>query len=692
MTFTVTDLAGRTATVTTTMTVGDQVQPMSSYVVYNHAVPAHGVVSIPMSTLTRSSPTRAALLNVIVANPQKSGSLTIWPYNLPRPSLATVPFQAGRTAENSVLATDAINGVTNFYNGSAGPISLELVRYGATLMTSTDSPVVTGDTYTPVTPARVLPATMIAGAHHVAITVPGHYGVPANAAAVVLDITESGSAAAGHLVTWSEKDQGHTALPGAYWAEGQSATSLATVSVNGRVIVSNASTGAASFNADVVGYFVKGGTGSVFLPASPSPRRLLQVQVAGKHWVKLGVAGKTGLPGRGTERNRDHGSHGQPHGLGRDRRRRHHGLRRRHGPPRHHEPQLRRRRPGSRRRHHPGGRRRRDRPVQQRAAPGNPHGRPDRLLLRLPGQLANLVGTGDRCYRQRVEVRSLGYRTDLAILALEGSQVTDRGDHLVVRTSRNPDYWWGNFLLLRDLQSGSGGDWTARFAAEFPGAQHMALGLDEPDARAVDPAELPGMTMEQNAVMTATSVHAPPRPNTEAVFRTLEGDADWQQSLELATALWAGDPSGDAKFLAAQQAAKRGLTEAGHGAWFGAFLDGTLVAQLGLITVETGESGLARYQSVETHPAARRRGLAGTWSGTPAPPRSPVARGPWSWSPSPVTPPSASTAPSASPSPSPSSASSAVPPSRYPALHANPRRHSPDPVTWPHSHQMIISS
>jgi ribosomal protein S18 acetylase RimI-like enzyme len=211
-----------------------------------------------------------------------------------------------------------------------------------------------------------------------------------------------------------------------------------------------------------------------------------------------------------------------------------------------------------------------------------------------------------------VEVRSLGYRTDLAILALEGSQVTDRGDHLVVRTSRNPDYWWGNFLLLRDLQSGSGGDWTARFAAEFPGAQHMALGLDEPDARAVDPAELPGMTMEQNAVMTATSVHAPPRPNTEAVFRTLEGDADWQQSLELATALWAGDPSGDAKFLAAQQAAKRGLTEAGHGAWFGAFLDGTLVAQLGLITVETGESGLARYQSVETHPAARRRGLAGT--------------------------------------------------------------------------------
>lgn len=208
-----------------------------------------------------------------------------------------------------------------------------------------------------------------------------------------------------------------------------------------------------------------------------------------------------------------------------------------------------------------------------------------------------------------MEVQSLGYRTDLAILALEGSQVTDRGDHLVIRTPGNPGYYWGNFLLLRDLEPGSGGGWMARFAAEFPGAPHLALGVDEPDARLVDPGEFPGMTMERNAVMTATSVHAPPHPNAEAVVRTLEGDADWRQSLELATALWADEPGGDAAFVTAQQAAKRALTEAGHGAWWGAFLDGRLVAQLGLVTVG---SGLARYQSVETHPAARRQGLAGT--------------------------------------------------------------------------------
>jgi ribosomal protein S18 acetylase RimI-like enzyme len=208
-----------------------------------------------------------------------------------------------------------------------------------------------------------------------------------------------------------------------------------------------------------------------------------------------------------------------------------------------------------------------------------------------------------------VEVRSLGYRTDLAILALEGSQVTDRGDYLVIRTPGNPNYWWGNFLLLRDLKPGSGGGWLARFAAEFPDARHAALGVDETEGSPVDPGELAGMTMERYAVMTAASVHAPPHPNTEAVFRTLEGDADWRQSSELAAAIYAGEPGGDAEFVAARLAAQRALTEAGHGAWFAAFLDGTLVAQLGLIT---DRSGLARYQNVETHPAARRRGLAGT--------------------------------------------------------------------------------
>ena len=39
-----------------------------------------------------------------------------------------------------------------------------------------------------------------------------------------------------------------------------------------------------------------------------------------------------------------------------------------------------------------------------------------------------------------MEVTSPGLVTDLALLELQGSTVTDRGDHLVVRTDANPTF------------------------------------------------------------------------------------------------------------------------------------------------------------------------------------------------------------------------------------------------------------
>ena len=50
-----------------------------------------------------------------------------------------------------------------------------------------------------------------------------------------------------------------------------------------------------------------------------------------------------------------------------------------------------------------------------------------------------------------MQVTSLGFQTDLALRALEGAEVTDRGDYTVVRSPDNPTFWWGNYLLLRGL-------------------------------------------------------------------------------------------------------------------------------------------------------------------------------------------------------------------------------------------------
>jgi ribosomal protein S18 acetylase RimI-like enzyme len=218
----------------------------------------------------------------------------------------------------------------------------------------------------------------------------------------------------------------------------------------------------------------------------------------------------------------------------------------------------------------------------------------------------------NRHYARRVDTQSLGYQTDLAIRALESSLVDDRGDYLVIRTPRNPTFWWGNFLLIPELRAGQAAGWLDRFAAEFPDAAHTAIGVDQTDSAAIEPAELTaaGLEFSSNTVLTASELTPPARPNAEAVFRALDGDDDWQQAARLRAAVSAGQPGSEPEFLRAKLNAERAMTERGRGFQFGAFLDGELAAQLGVVPEPT--SGLARYQNVETHPDRRRRGLAGT--------------------------------------------------------------------------------
>ncbi len=213
-----------------------------------------------------------------------------------------------------------------------------------------------------------------------------------------------------------------------------------------------------------------------------------------------------------------------------------------------------------------------------------------------------------------MEITSLGVRTDLALLQLGGSTVEDRGDHLVVRSPHNPTFWWGNFLLLGSVPAARETDrWLATFAREFPEAEHIAIGFDGTDNEVGD---APGFTdrgllVETSAVMTATRVHEPPRPNREAAYRALVTDDDWDQLVDLRMASMdkAHEPEGYRTFTLAKVATIRALVEGGHGGWFGAFEDGRLMSGMGLFRAS---AGLARFQNVETRPEARGRGLAGT--------------------------------------------------------------------------------
>jgi GNAT superfamily N-acetyltransferase len=209
-----------------------------------------------------------------------------------------------------------------------------------------------------------------------------------------------------------------------------------------------------------------------------------------------------------------------------------------------------------------------------------------------------------------MRITSLGLRTDVALRVLEGAEVIDRGDHLVVRSLDNPDFWWGNFLLLRAMpEAGAAGAWLGRFAAEFPAAPHVALAVDTVDDQAEVPAEFlaAGLEPARATVLTCADVRPPPRRNGEALIRPLDSDADWQQSYELGGRCFGDDGAQD--YMKRRAAARRRLIRTGSGAWFGAFSGGRLLAQLGVC--DAGGS-FARYQDVQTDPAARRQGLAGT--------------------------------------------------------------------------------
>jgi ribosomal protein S18 acetylase RimI-like enzyme len=213
-----------------------------------------------------------------------------------------------------------------------------------------------------------------------------------------------------------------------------------------------------------------------------------------------------------------------------------------------------------------------------------------------------------------VDVRSLAFRTDLALLRLSGSEIDDRGSHLVVRTPGNPDYRWGNFYLLREPPPADEVDaLLAAYDADFPHSHHRAFGVDgTTDQReALAPLVARGPKLEGGSVMTATSVHPPPRPNPDAEYRPLVSDDDWAQRIDVSVAVDAGETEAGRylEFVTRRTAGDRAIAENGHGAWWGAFVDGRLASVMGL--VDAGD-GLARYQSVETHPDFRGRGLAGT--------------------------------------------------------------------------------
>ena len=216
----------------------------------------------------------------------------------------------------------------------------------------------------------------------------------------------------------------------------------------------------------------------------------------------------------------------------------------------------------------------------------------------------------------QLSAADLGFRTDL-IFHRCGGEVEQHDGFTVVRTPANPTFFWGNCLVFDAApRAGDAQRWPALFdqhiRARQPAARHWAFGWRAGALGDIAPFIELGCTLEELAVMSATTVH-PRAPRVSVALRALQGD-DWPQlhALQMAAREPIHPIAEYAAFKERQIDQWRVMAEAGLGQWFGAFANSTLVAALGVYAEAQpiGGERLARYQHVVTHPDWQRQRLA----------------------------------------------------------------------------------
>ena len=229
-----------------------------------------------------------------------------------------------------------------------------------------------------------------------------------------------------------------------------------------------------------------------------------------------------------------------------------------------------------------------------------------------PARGSSYTGGGKAYGRQVVELRSLGLRSDLAMI---NGEILDRGEYLAVRSPLEPTFYWGNLLVFaKPPQDGDLQRWEALFAAEFkdlPEVSHRTFVWDKADSPGVvaDFAEA-GYRVEHSVVLTAQNLVLPKHPNTEVEIRALETERDWQDLLDLKV-VCRDEGHKEDHFRGYAEGRLRGYRkriDAGIGEWYSAFVGEQQVASLGMFRSDRA----GRFQIVITHPAFRRRGICGT--------------------------------------------------------------------------------
>jgi hypothetical protein len=198
----------------------------------------------------------AVVLNVTAVNPTDNGYVTVWPAGQPKPLASSLNTMPGQTRPNLVIAKVGAGGKVDLYafgdRGGTTDLVADVVGYfrpGAGVLHSID-PQRLFDSRTGLNTVR----GPFGPAQRRDVAVTGHAGVPANARAVILNVTATQPSAAGFVTVWPAGATRPLASS-LDFAPQQNVPNLVMVKLGagGRVSLFN-SAGATHLLADVMGY------------------------------------------------------------------------------------------------------------------------------------------------------------------------------------------------------------------------------------------------------------------------------------------------------------------------------------------------------------------------------------------------------------------------------------------------------
>jgi beta-glucanase (GH16 family) len=178
----------------------------------------------------------AAILNITVTNTSAAGALTVWPTGAVKPLASNLNWAAGQTVPNRVFVPIGTGGQVSVFNfAGSTDVVVDVSGY------FTDASV-SGKQFTTISPLRLVDTrltgqTLGTGGSFV-LQVSGLGGVPANASAVVLNVTVTKTNASSFLIEYPSTVARPTASD-LNWVGGQTVANMAVASLG--------STGAITF-------------------------------------------------------------------------------------------------------------------------------------------------------------------------------------------------------------------------------------------------------------------------------------------------------------------------------------------------------------------------------------------------------------------------------------------------------------